>query len=116
MSEHMNGKLKTVDAGSTTEFDIDTETGWTVATAGRSYARRLAAAWNVCEGIDTESLETGATLADICERANGYQFKLNAARALLREVIADTGIVSHIDACQRAQEYLDACDKPGEPT
>lgn len=36
--------------------------------------------------------------------------ELNAARALLREVIADTGIVSHIDACQRAQEYLDACD------
>lgn len=36
--------------------------------------------------------------------------ELNAARDLLREVIADTGIVSHIDACQRAQEYLDACD------
>lgn len=36
--------------------------------------------------------------------------ELNAARALLREVIADAGIVTHIDACQRAQEYLDACD------
>ena len=40
--------------------------------------------------------------------------ELNAARALLREVIADTGIVSHIDACQRAQSYLDANTQTGE--
>lgn len=111
-------------------------------------ARRLAAAWNACENIGTESLETGATLAEICERSNGYVVELNAAntriaslesqlaerdawlgqrpcrsnrcselnaaRALLREVIAenDSGhplrnisdgladsIRAHIDAC-----------------
>lgn len=40
--------------------------------------------------------------------------ELNAARALLREVIADAGIVTHIDACQRAQDYLDANTQTGE--
>lgn len=40
--------------------------------------------------------------------------ELNAVRDLLREVIADTGIVSHIDACQRAQSYLDANTQTGE--
>lgn len=85
-------------------------------------ARRLAAAWNVCEGIDTESLETGATLADICERYNGYQQELNAARALLREVLkADDDAIAELSALglppdgafaltDRIRNYLDACD------
>lgn len=47
---------------------------------------------------------------EAANRVEGAEAELTAARALLREVIADTGIVSHIDACQRAQEYLDACD------
>lgn len=104
-------------------------------------ARRLAAAWNACEGMTTEAIEALAgigSLGDlkaseldtanariaklealVAERdamlgkrpcQNSRCNELNAARDLLREVIADTGIVSHIDACQRAQEYLDACD------
>lgn len=111
-------------------------------------ARRLAAAWNNAEGMDTQEIEQGmplvkardtinaqaAELAAANERIaklealvaerdamlgkrpcqNSRCNELNAARALLREVIADAGIVTHIDACQRAQDYLDANTQTGE--
>lgn len=78
-------------------------------------ARRLSAAWNVCEGIDTESLETGATLADICERSNGYVIQLNAARALLREALDTIEEFPDEDheIADRIRNYLNACDTLG---
>lgn len=69
-------------------------------------ARRLAAAWNVCEGIDTESLETGAILADICERANGYQFELSAANARiakLEALVAERDAMLGKRSCQNSR-------------
>ena len=38
--------------------------------------------------------------------------ELNAARALLREVLSEL----HYEAKDKVRIYLDACDKPGEPT
>ena len=43
------------------------------------------------------------------------QSELNAAHALLREIIDAGGTVS-IKLDDKVHSYLDACDKPGEPT
>lgn len=111
MSEHYEGKLICVDAGDQTEFDLDTEDGWTIATAGRGNARRIAAAWNAVEGSKTEVLEAlGADfvkpLIDLIDDKERLSKELNAARALLREVLdgrssdyMDKKIRSHLDAC-----------------
>lgn len=142
MSEHTKGRLAVkgewiipdahadrMIGSSTNKTDDKSNYAHAVAIVRGKYqddkanARRLAAAWNVCEGIDTELLETGATLADICERSNGYVIEINAARALLREVLEAGFSVMPIDFSRnpsslesRALAYLDACDKPGEPT
>lgn len=43
--------------------------------------------------------------------------ELNAARALLREVLeGDKKSILHYEVEPRVRAYLDACDKPGEPT
>lgn len=87
-------------------------------------ARRLVACWNACEGFETASLENILMLGDTmhsrfaalkaeCDQAHR---ELDAARALLVEVIADAGIASHIDACNRAQTFLDARDDQGAPS
>lgn len=81
-------------------------------------ARRLAACWNKCEGLETADLETGLSLVDICAKSNGYQVRLAdaqkelaAARALLREVLNDPDrdeLSRHLT--RRIESYLDACD------
>jgi hypothetical protein len=57
-------------------------------------ARRLAACWNVCDGLETADLEVGATLGDICADRNGLviklgkaQEKLDMARSMLEEAL-----------------------------
>jgi len=124
MSKHTQGKIHASILPHTNEWELigdnfirpdDSEVLLIAGGLEEGNARRLAAAWNVCEGIDTESLENGATLVDICERSNGYQFELNAARALLREVkslgIAPKMWAKGSDTLEsRITEYLDACD------
>ena len=139
MSEHTKGRLAVkgewiipeahadrMIGSSTNKADDKSNYAHTVAIVRGKYqddkanARRLAAAWNAFDGVRTEFIEamagTGAMQAasDSMSALPAAQAELNAARALLREVIADTGIVSHIDACQRAQEYLDAKTQTGE--
>ena len=139
MSEHTKGRLAVkgewiipeahadrMIGSSTNKADDKSNYAHTVAIVRGKYqddkanARRLAAAWNAFDGVRTEFIEamagTGAMQAasDSMSALPAAQAELNAARALLREVIADTGIVSHIDACQRAQEYLDATTQTGE--
>lgn len=166
MSEHTQGKLiakyewlvpeahqdRPIGNSSNPIHDRDNYAQVVAQVRGRYHdqdanARRLAAAWNACEGMTTDAIEAlsgigslgdlkaseRGTLSDrieylqslVAERdamlgkrpcQNNRCNELNAARALLREVIADAGIASHIDACHRAQVYLDTCDKPGEPT
>lgn len=67
-------------------------------------ARRLAACWNICEYIPTDYLETGATLAGICAKSNGYQVKLAAASALLAEVLEEDG--ASLDTESRIRAFL----------
>lgn len=107
MSEHTDGKLiakyewlvpeahqdRPIGNSSNPIHDRDNYAHVVAQVRGRYHnqdanARRLAAAWNLCEGIDTESLETGATLVDICERSNGYQFELSAANARIAKLEA----------------------------
>lgn len=104
---------------------------YAVATARREPdARRLAACWNACEGFETDLLVNIDMMGDtLKQRFEGMQVEVRrvdadsraieanyeAARALLVEVIADAGIASHIDACNRAQTFLDARDDKGVP-
>lgn len=101
-------------------------------------ARRLTAAWNAFEGVRTEFIEsmagTGAMQAagDSMSALPAAQAELNAARALLREVMdavdsrakeyKDRGLeVAEVPEIARVRNYLDACDtlegnKPVEAT
>ena len=109
-------------------------------------ARRLAAAWNACEGLSTENLESivfvGETIrmrfglahteiseantriakleSLVAERdamlgnrlcQNSRCLELNAARALLREVLeGEKKSILHYEIEKRVRSYLDACD------
>ena len=132
MSEHTKGRLLSDDDGVIT----DTE-GRCIASVGcwddpagpaRTIAdtRRLAAAWNACEGMTTENLESivfvGETIRIRFDFINAElrqaQAELNAARALLREVSKDgsldMGNTNSSALGDSVRAYLDACDKPGE--
>ena len=50
------------------------------------------------------------------ERVERAESELNAARALLREVVDMVSSEEYNDTIRKADAYLDACDKPGEPT
>lgn len=79
-------------------------------------ARRLAAAWNACEGVATEQLEIISVLGvedKLMDCIGSVRNELNAARALLREVAAHPCVTAKLGA--KLKSYLDACDKPGEP-
>lgn len=78
-------------------------------------ARRLAACWNAFENVRTDLVEliTMQASADAMEKLPAVQSELNAARALLREVLGD-GYLSETKT-HRIASYLDACDKPGAP-
>lgn len=118
MSEYYEGKLICVDAGDETEFDLDTSDGGTIASCFRGNARRIAAAWNACEGMPTDDIEELAACQGVMTLtvyADDMLAELNAAHALLREIIDAGGTVS-IKLDDKVHSYLDACDKPGEPT
>lgn len=87
MSGHTEGRIVVHQSGSQA-FLLNEKDDDVAFDISEEDARRLAAAWNVCEGIDTESLETGATLADICERSNDYQFELSAANTRIAKLEA----------------------------
>lgn len=58
--------------------------------------------------------------AELAITADDAQAELNAARALLREVSKDgsldMGNTNSSALGNRVRAYIDACDKPGEPT
>ena len=64
-----------------------------------------------------------AVMEAIDNHHSGLQDELNAARALLREALESGLSVMPVDFSRnpsslesRVSAYLDACDKPGEPT
>lgn len=50
------------------------------------------------------------------ERVERAESELNAARALLREVVDMVSSEEYNDTIRKADAYLDACDTPWEPT
>lgn len=120
MSEHTKGRLTSESNGSAYQRDLNTADGRTVATAGPGNARRLAAAWNACEGMETDDIEELAACQGVMMLtvyADDKLNELNAARALLREAVDTIEEFPDEDheIADRIKVYLDACDKPGAP-
>lgn len=128
MSEHTKGRLhqcshsdkRLRDEGG--EWVADTDTARRKQEECSANARHLAAAWNACEGLSTENLESivfvGETIRVRFDSINAElrqtQGELNAARALLREVLeGGKKSILHYEVEPRVRAYLDACDKPG---
>ena len=113
MSEYYEGKLICVDAGDETEFDLDTSDGGTIASCFRGNARRIAAAWNACEGMPTDDIEELAACQGVMTLtvyADDMLAELNAAHALLREVINMHAGEIAFQLEKRIGTHLDACD------
>lgn len=78
-------------------------------------ARRLAACWNACEGLETDQLEAlpepfaGLALGELM----AVRKELAAARALLREVMDEGGTVC-LRLDDKVLNYLGACDTIGD--
>lgn len=121
MSEHTKGKLSGDKYGRIYSEDDNSLFIPAGVVLGED-ARRLAAAWNACKGLSTENLESivfvGETIRVRFDSINAElrqaQGELNAARALLREII-DAGGTVRINLDDKVQSYLDACDKSGAP-
>lgn len=138
MSEHTKGRLAVkgewiipeahadrMIGSSTNKADDKSNYAHTVAIVRGKYqddkanARRLAAAWNACEGVATEQLEIISVVeveAKLMDCIGSVRNDLNAARALLREVVDMVSSEEYNDIIRKADAYLDACDTPGAPT
>jgi hypothetical protein len=92
---------------------IKAENGAVVATCHRldsltnleANARRFAACWNACDGLDTSSLETGAlqrATAEIIEQRD----ELLEALQELREAIKSRGVISTVKALSKADAAI----------
>lgn len=124
MSEHTEGRIEA--------FTQDSFSGWWALREKDGHeigsgdgglfepdARRLAAAWNFCEDMKTETMEQAkktafAYMTDADQHAHKLAQELNAARALLREVYEegnlDIGDQVSKELDNRIHSYLDACD------
>lgn len=144
MSEHTKGRLAVkgewiipeahadrMIGSSTNKADDKSNYAHTVAIVRGKYqddkanARRLAACWNMFLDIDTDVIEIMPTFIEFQQSyeqtLHETLCELNAARALLREVLEAGFSVMPIDFSRnpsslesRVSAYLDACDKPGE--
>jgi len=126
MSEHTKGRMTVTDTGSDYFFSVIRLGRKDIDVKDHHIARRLAAAWNACEGIDTGSLERIGDnfikpMIDLQDQRDAAKAELNAARALLREVLEavdsrakeylDRGLeVAEVLEIARVRSYLDACD------
>lgn len=138
MSEHTNGRLVVkgewlipeahadrMIGSSTNKADDKSNYAHTVAIVRGKYqddkanARRLAACWNAFDApcMTTPMVEALVNIGGVdtlSETAAHLTKELAAARALLREVAAHPCVTAKLGA--KLKSYLDACDKPGEPT
>lgn len=123
MSGLIKGKL-IVDTFSTQAFLKDEKENGIAFDITKEDAEMLASAYNACAGMVIEEIndlvECGGVMA-LTVYYDDTQAELNAARALLREVMDEvendcTFNVVSVDLYDRAISYLDACDKPGEST
>lgn len=133
MSEHTKGRLEAFTQESFSGWyalrdQDDFEVGSGDGGFNEADARRLAACWNVFENVRTEMVEAlvgiGAmeVAADAVRRLPAMESELNAARALLREVLGihdaatchDHDGVFVDEFAERIRSYLDACDTLGD--
>ena len=127
MNEHTEGKIEAYTEESfsgwfalrqITDDGLNHEIGSGDGGLFEPDARRLAAAWNACEGLTTENLESivfvGETIRIRFDFINAElrqaQAELNAARALLREVVDMVSSEEYNDTIRKADAYLDAFD------
>lgn len=85
-AQHTQGRLVVRDFKGSS--DLEREDGLAIA-AGLSAtdARRLAACWNIAEGMATKEVEQGMPLVGVRDKINQQAQELAAARALLMAVI-----------------------------
>lgn len=138
MSEHTKGRLEAFTQESfwgwyALRDQEDREVGSGDGGFDEADARRLAACWNVFENVRTEMVEAlvgiGAmgVAADAVRRLPAMESELNAARALLREVLgvhdyAQASVAAQngeycrddVELGERIRNYLDACDVLGD--
>lgn len=116
MNEHTKGRMTVTDTGSDYFFSVIRLGRKDIDVKDHHIARRLAAAWNAFDGVRTEFIEamagTGAMQAasDSISALPAAQAELNAARALLREVVDMVPSEEYNDTIRKADAYLDACD------
>jgi hypothetical protein len=106
MSEHTKGRITVTDTGSDYFFSVIRLGNKDIDVKCNHVARRLAAAWNVCEGMTTEAIEA---LSGIGSLGDLKASELNAARALLREALDTIEEFPYEDheIADRIKVYLD---------
>lgn len=114
MSEHTKGRLNVDGALLRAENNNVVVNASSRPRLWEGDLRRLAACWNAFEFLSTEQIEATTASRD---------HELNAARALLREVldqhaavnsILKNGSLYKLPVLDRVQDYLDACDTLGD--
>lgn len=126
MSEHTEGRVVVHQSGARA-FLLNEKDDDVAFDISKEDARRLAACWNMFFDIDTDVIEIMPTFIEF-QQANEQTLhealsELNAARALLREVLeSDDEAISDAQMAgipfpteitvltDRIRSYLDACD------
>lgn len=118
MSEHTKGRLSVDGALLRAENNNVVVNSSSRPRLWEGDLRRLAACWNALENLSTDQIEASTASRDE---------ELNAARALLREVLdgCDEWATSALEAKRgfdvgawavRVESYLDACNKVERPS
>lgn len=115
MSEHTKGRLVVDGALLRAENDYVVVNKSSRPRLWEGDLRRLAACWNAFENVRTELVEliTMQAACDSMEKLPAVQSELDAARALLREMVECNWTLDPFGAIKKhkqAKDYLDACD------
>lgn len=87
--QHTQGRLVVMESANEVT-DLETSSGMTVADGvAVPDARRLAACWNIAEGMPTKEIEQGTPLIKVRDKMNAQAQQLAAARALLAGILAE---------------------------
>lgn len=131
MSEHTKGRLSIDGALLRAENNNVVVNSSSRPRLWEGDLRRLAACWNAFEGISppvVECIVEGGGMMALLSGASikeknllAAQVELTAARALLREFLAEVdgwhksewGMLAEGDAADKVRNYLDACDTLG---